>query len=145
MIRRTARKRVWHLNCIFLSQFLTHYCQLSWTAIVRFRFGTTYENLIINYTRLYSGVTFYCYLPSPSLLLKFKNVLRSSNRNLSFFNGSAKFWYECDTSFTRSYHVHPIHILNIIFWPRFFCPTVQLTQTTTDDVIDALATNVGVA
>ena len=49
-----------------------------------------------------------------------------------------------DTSFTRSCQIHPIRILNIIFWSGFFCPAVQLAQMTAYDVIDALATDVGV-
>ena len=43
-----------------------------------------------------------------------------------------------------SCQIHPIRILNIIFWCRFFCPAVQLARMTAYDVIGALATNVGV-
>ena len=43
---------------------------------------------------------------------------------VTYFSCGFKFCHVFYTSFTRSCQIHPIRILDIIFWCRFFCAAV---------------------
>ena len=72
-------------------------------------------------------------------------LFKQPSRNfLSYFNWTNDTHSLFNTSFTRSCQIQTVYILPIDFWSCFFCPAVQLAQITAPDVIDALATDVGV-